>query len=111
MSSVLTALLSRQKNHTFRASLSKKPPESMTELLRRGEEYINQEEVMKATKTNRDNCDGGIRKRRREEVLANRSSNRRIADHRYRPMVEPVNLISQIQLTTPLSTIIREINT
>ncbi|KAL2454191.1 RNase H domain-containing protein [Abeliophyllum distichum] len=62
MSSVLTALLSRQKNHTFRASLCKKPPESMIELLRRGEQYINQKEVMKATKTNRDICDGELEK-------------------------------------------------
>ncbi|KAL2526515.1 Uncharacterized protein Adt_11569 [Abeliophyllum distichum] len=68
ISSVVTALLSGLRNHTFRASLSKRPPESMTELLRREEEYIDQEEVMKATKTDRDIYDGGIRKRRLEEV-------------------------------------------
>ncbi|KAL2512316.1 Uncharacterized protein Adt_17916 [Abeliophyllum distichum] len=44
MSSVITALLSGLRNHSFRASLSKKPVESMIELLRRGEEYIDQEE-------------------------------------------------------------------
>ncbi|KAL2457877.1 Uncharacterized protein Adt_46172 [Abeliophyllum distichum] len=65
----------------------------MTELLRRGEEYIDQEEVMKATKTDRDIYDGGIRKRQQEEVLTNRLSNRRIADHRYRAMVRLVNSI------------------
>ncbi|KAL2532365.1 Ribonuclease H [Abeliophyllum distichum] len=45
MPSVVTALLSGLRNHGFRASLSKKPPESMIELLRRGEEYIDQEEL------------------------------------------------------------------
>ncbi|KAL2457888.1 Uncharacterized protein Adt_46183 [Abeliophyllum distichum] len=93
MSSVVIVLLNGLRNHTFRASLSKKPPKSMTELLRRGEEYIDQEEVMKATKTDRDIYDGGIRKRRQEEVLTNRLSNRRITDHRYRAMVRPINSI------------------
>ncbi|KAL2518799.1 Uncharacterized protein Adt_15046 [Abeliophyllum distichum] len=48
MPSVVTALLGGLRNHGFRASLSKKPAESMTELLRRGEEYIDQEEVLKS---------------------------------------------------------------
>ncbi|KAL2479955.1 Uncharacterized protein Adt_32921 [Abeliophyllum distichum] len=47
---VVTALLIGLRNHTFRASLSKKLPESMIELLRRLEDYNDPEEVMKATK-------------------------------------------------------------
>ncbi|KAL2457883.1 Retrotransposon gag protein [Abeliophyllum distichum] len=85
-SSAVIVMLNRLRNHTFRASLSKKPSKSMTELFRRGEEYIDQEEVMKATKTDRDIYDGGIRKRRQEEVITNMLSNRRITDHRYRAM-------------------------
>ncbi|KAL2542701.1 Ribonuclease H [Abeliophyllum distichum] len=45
MSSVITVLLSRLRNHGFRASLLKKPVDLMTELLRQGEEYIDQEEI------------------------------------------------------------------
>ncbi|KAL2474571.1 Uncharacterized protein Adt_35307 [Abeliophyllum distichum] len=37
--------------------------------------------MMKATKTDRDIYDGGIRKRRREEVPTNRPKNQRIAYH------------------------------
>ncbi|KAL2469642.1 RNase H domain-containing protein [Abeliophyllum distichum] len=64
---VVTALLSGLRNHAFRASLSKKPPESMTELLRRGEEYIDQEEVLKSTRADRKSYESGSKKRRREE--------------------------------------------
>ncbi|KAL2505744.1 Uncharacterized protein Adt_21365 [Abeliophyllum distichum] len=63
MPSVVTALLSGLRNHSFRASLSKKPPESMTELLRRGEEYIDQEEVLKSTRADREPYESGSRKR------------------------------------------------
>ncbi|KAL2480353.1 Uncharacterized protein Adt_33319 [Abeliophyllum distichum] len=69
MSSVIAALLSGLRNHGFRASLSKKLAESMTELLWRGEEYIDQEEVLKATRCDREVYDGGSKKERREEPL------------------------------------------
>ncbi|KAL2474572.1 Uncharacterized protein Adt_35308 [Abeliophyllum distichum] len=83
MSSVITALLSGLRNHRFRASLSKKPAESMTELLWRGEEYIDQEEVMIATRCDREVYDGGNKKVRREEQLTNWQSTRNLTDHKY----------------------------
>ncbi|KAL2512355.1 Retrotrans gag domain-containing protein [Abeliophyllum distichum] len=110
MSSVITALLSGLKNHGFRASLSKKPAESMTELLRRGEEYIDQEEVLKATRCDRDVYDGGNKKMRREKPSTHKHNTRSMIEYRYRPRPEVVNAISQIQLNAPLSVILREIS-
>ncbi|KAL2474928.1 Uncharacterized protein Adt_35664 [Abeliophyllum distichum] len=66
MPSVITALLSRLRNHGFRATLSKKLPEFMTKLLRREGEYIDQEELLNVTRGDRDIYDGGSKKRRRE---------------------------------------------
>ncbi|KAL2532028.1 Uncharacterized protein Adt_05379 [Abeliophyllum distichum] len=106
MSSVITALLSGLRNHGFRASLSKKPAESMTELLWRGEEYIDQEEVLKATRCDREVYDGENKKTRREESSTNRQNARNSTDHKYRPRHEFVHAISQIQLNAPLSVIL-----
>ncbi|KAL2484876.1 Retrotrans gag domain-containing protein [Abeliophyllum distichum] len=110
MPSVVTALLSGLRNHSFRASLSKKPPESMTELLRRGEEYIDQEEVLKSTRVDREPYEGGSRKRQRAEHMSNKPNTRLMTEYKYRPVGETVNAISQVQLNAPLSTILREIS-
>ncbi|KAL2542830.1 Uncharacterized protein Adt_03808 [Abeliophyllum distichum] len=106
MSSVITALLSGLKNHGFRASHSKKPVESMIELLRRGEEYIDQEEVLKATRCDRELYDGGNKKTRHEEPSTHKHNTRSMTDYRYRPRPDLVNAISQIQLNAPLSVIL-----
>ncbi|KAL2512929.1 Uncharacterized protein Adt_18529 [Abeliophyllum distichum] len=94
MPSVVTALLSGLRNHSFRASLSKKPPESMTELLKRGEEYIDQEEVLKSTRADRESYESGSKKRWREEPTMNKPNTRLMTEYKYRPRVEVVNAIS-----------------
>ncbi|KAL2480747.1 Uncharacterized protein Adt_33713 [Abeliophyllum distichum] len=81
-------LLSGLRNHGFRASLSKKPPESMTELLRRGEEYIDQEEVLKATRGDRECNENGNKMRRHEEQMMNKPSSRLMTEYKYRPRTE-----------------------
>ncbi|KAL2542498.1 Uncharacterized protein Adt_03476 [Abeliophyllum distichum] len=102
MSSVITALLSGLRNHGFRASLSKKPAESMTELLWQAEEYIDQEEVLRVTRCDQEVYDGGNKKMRREELPTNRKNARNSTDHKYRPRHDFVHAISQIQLNAPL---------
>ncbi|KAL2491127.1 hypothetical protein Adt_26755 [Abeliophyllum distichum] len=84
MPSVITALLSGLRNHGFRVILSKKSPESMMELLRRGEEYVDQEEVLKATRGDRDIYDSGSKKRRDEPPMS-KSNTRGIVEYKYRP--------------------------
>ncbi|KAL2552735.1 uncharacterized protein Fot_06354 [Forsythia ovata] len=63
MSSVITALLNYLKNCTIKANLSKSPPKSMIKLLRMGEKYIDQEEVLKATYNANKEDEGSNRKR------------------------------------------------
>ncbi|KAL2532433.1 Retrotrans gag domain-containing protein [Abeliophyllum distichum] len=111
MSSVITALLSGLRNHGFRASLSKKPTESMTELLWRGEEYIDQEEVLRATRCDREVYDSGNKKTRRDEPSTIRQNIKNSTDYIYRPRHDLVHAISQIQLNAPLSDILQEIST
>ncbi|KAL2497677.1 Uncharacterized protein Adt_23227 [Abeliophyllum distichum] len=107
MSSVITALLNGLRNQNFKASLSKKPPESMTELLRRCEEYIDQEEVMNATQYSRNEQERSSRKRRYEDSTVIKPSNKLSFDHRYRPKVKEMNVISRTELTAPLLIILR----
>ncbi|KAL2464947.1 Uncharacterized protein Adt_40798 [Abeliophyllum distichum] len=111
MSSVITALLSGLRNHGFRASLSKKPVKSMTELLQRDEEYIDQEEVLKTARCDREVYDGGNKKTRCEEPSTHKHNTRSMTKYRYRPRPDLVNAISQIQLNAPLSVILQEIST
>ncbi|KAL2542050.1 Uncharacterized protein Adt_03028 [Abeliophyllum distichum] len=94
--SVIIALLSGLRNQIFRASLSKKLFESMTELFRRGDEYIDQEKVMKATRSDRDIYDRRNKKRRREEPSLSKQNTHGAAEYRYRPMAKAVNAITQI---------------
>ncbi|KAL2541267.1 Ribonuclease H [Abeliophyllum distichum] len=82
----------------------------MTELLRRGEEYIDQEEVLKSTRIDREPYEGGSRKRQRGEHMSNKPNTRLLTEYKYRPVGETVNAISQVQLNAPLSTILREIS-
>ncbi|KAL2517341.1 Uncharacterized protein Adt_13588 [Abeliophyllum distichum] len=96
--SVITVLLSGNRNHDFRASLSKKSLESMTELLRRGEEYIDQEEVLKATRGDRESYDSGNKKRQRDEPMMSKPNTRFMSAYKYRPRTEVINAISHIQL-------------
>ncbi|KAL2532439.1 Uncharacterized protein Adt_05790 [Abeliophyllum distichum] len=111
MSSVITALLSGLRNHGFRVSLSKKPTESMTELLWQGEEYIDQEEVLRATRCDREVYDSGNKKTRRDEPSTIRQNIKNSTDYIYRPRHDLVHAISQIQLNAPLSDMLREIST
>ncbi|KAL2505619.1 Uncharacterized protein Adt_21240 [Abeliophyllum distichum] len=97
MPSVVTALLSGLRNHGFRASLSKKPPESMTELLRRGEEYIDQEEVLKATCSDRESYENGNKKRQREEPMMSKLSTRFMIEYKYGPRTECRTLQNEVE--------------
>ncbi|KAL2465981.1 Retrotrans gag domain-containing protein [Abeliophyllum distichum] len=50
MSTVVTAMMSGTRNRHFKMSLSKNPPSTMHELLRRGEKYVDAEQAYLITK-------------------------------------------------------------
>ncbi|KAL2465859.1 Uncharacterized protein Adt_41710 [Abeliophyllum distichum] len=50
MSTVVTAMMSGTRSRHFKMSLSKNPPSTMHELLRRGEKYVDAEEAHLITK-------------------------------------------------------------
>ncbi|KAL2541753.1 Uncharacterized protein Adt_02731 [Abeliophyllum distichum] len=50
MSTVVTALMNGTCNHPFKMSLYKNPPNTMHELLRRGDKYVDAEEAFFITK-------------------------------------------------------------
>ncbi|KAL2503657.1 Retrotransposon gag protein [Abeliophyllum distichum] len=50
MSAVVTAMMSGTQSRLFKMSLSKNPPNTMHELLRRGEKYVDAEEAYLITK-------------------------------------------------------------
>ncbi|KAL2505546.1 Uncharacterized protein Adt_21167 [Abeliophyllum distichum] len=50
MSTVVTAMMSGTRNRHFKISLSKNSPNTMHELLRRGEKYVDAEEAYLITK-------------------------------------------------------------
>ncbi|KAL2504324.1 Retrotransposon gag protein [Abeliophyllum distichum] len=54
MSTVVTAMMSGTRNHHFKMSLSKNSPNTMHELLRRGEKYVDAEEAYLITKDMKD---------------------------------------------------------
>ncbi|KAL2479274.1 Uncharacterized protein Adt_32240 [Abeliophyllum distichum] len=54
MSTVVTAIMNMTRNQSFKMSLSKNPPDSMQELLRNGDKYVDTEEAEKVTKSLRE---------------------------------------------------------
>ncbi|KAL2453442.1 Uncharacterized protein Adt_49058 [Abeliophyllum distichum] len=54
MSAVVTAMMNGTHSHPFKMSLSKNPPDTMHELLRRGDKYVDAEEAFFITKGMKD---------------------------------------------------------
>ncbi|KAL2511978.1 Uncharacterized protein Adt_17578 [Abeliophyllum distichum] len=75
MSAVVTAMMSGTQSRLFKMSLSKNPPDTMHELLRRGKKYVDGEETYLITKSmkNRSEHDSNNRKiRGKPETQNNR---------------------------------------
>ncbi|KAL2487032.1 Uncharacterized protein Adt_31788 [Abeliophyllum distichum] len=64
MSTVVTAMMSGTRNRHFKMSLSKNPPNTMHELLRRGEKYVDAEEAYLITKGMKDRSEPESNKRK-----------------------------------------------
>ncbi|XP_022869682.1 uncharacterized protein LOC111389058 [Olea europaea var. sylvestris] len=64
MSVVVTALMNGTRNRAFKMSLSKNPPESMHDLLKKGDKYVDAEEAEKITKKLRDGREAEVHKRK-----------------------------------------------
>ncbi|KAL2492183.1 Retrotransposon gag protein [Abeliophyllum distichum] len=62
MSTVITAMMSGTRNRHFKMSLSKNLPNTMHELLRRGEMYVDAEEAYLITKGMKDEPESNKRK-------------------------------------------------
>ncbi|KAL2466663.1 Uncharacterized protein Adt_42514 [Abeliophyllum distichum] len=62
MSTVVTAMISETRNSHFKMSLSKNSPNTMHELLRRGEKYVDPEEAYLITKGMKDEPKSNKRK-------------------------------------------------
>ncbi|XP_022858608.1 uncharacterized protein LOC111379468 [Olea europaea var. sylvestris] len=64
MSAVVTALMNGTRNRAFKMSLSKNPPESMHDILKKGDKYVDTEEAEKVTKNLRDGRETEANKRK-----------------------------------------------
>ncbi|XP_022897449.1 uncharacterized protein LOC111411120 [Olea europaea var. sylvestris] len=64
MSAVVIALMNGTQNRAFKMSLSKNPPESMHDLLKKGDKYVDAEEAKKVTKNLRDGREREASKRK-----------------------------------------------
>ncbi|XP_022855997.1 uncharacterized protein LOC111377174 [Olea europaea var. sylvestris] len=64
MSAMVTALMNRTRNRAFKMSLSKNYLESMHDLLKKGDKYVDAEEVEKVTKNLRDGWETEAHKRK-----------------------------------------------
>ncbi|KAL2471928.1 Uncharacterized protein Adt_40064 [Abeliophyllum distichum] len=64
MSVVVTAMMNGTRSHPFKMSLSKNPPDTMHELLRRGDKYVDAEEAFFITKGMKDRKEPESNKRK-----------------------------------------------
>ncbi|KAL2486106.1 Ribonuclease H [Abeliophyllum distichum] len=64
MSAVVTAMMNGTRSHPFKMSLSKNPPDTMHELLRRGDKYVDAEEAFFITKGMKDRKEPESNKRK-----------------------------------------------
>ncbi|KAL2456108.1 Retrotransposon gag protein [Abeliophyllum distichum] len=69
MSTVVTAMMSGTRNHHFKMSLSKNPPNTIHELRRRGEKYVDTEEAYLITKGMKDRSKPESNKRKIRDDL------------------------------------------
>ncbi|KAL2471750.1 Uncharacterized protein Adt_39886 [Abeliophyllum distichum] len=61
---VVFAMMNRTRSHPFKMSLSKNPPDTMHELLRRGDKYVDAEEAFFITKGMKDRKEPESNKKR-----------------------------------------------
>ncbi|KAL2513392.1 Uncharacterized protein Adt_18992 [Abeliophyllum distichum] len=94
MSVVVTAMLSGTRNRHFKMSLSKNPPNTMHELLRRGEKYVDAEEAYLITKGMKDRNEPESNKRKILDELAPKNNRGKLtlAQARYIPQ-RPAHLL------------------
>ncbi|KAL2475230.1 Retrotransposon gag protein [Abeliophyllum distichum] len=80
MSAVLTAIMNGTRNRSFKMSLSKNLPESMQELLRKDDKYVDAEEAERVTKSLHDGKDSETNKRKSHDNQRERDDkeNRRL---------------------------------
>ncbi|KAL2510436.1 Ribonuclease H [Abeliophyllum distichum] len=64
MSAVVTAMMSETQSRSFKMSLSKNPPDTMYELLKRGKNYVDAEETYLITKSMKDRSEPESNKRK-----------------------------------------------
>ncbi|KAL2532929.1 Uncharacterized protein Adt_06280 [Abeliophyllum distichum] len=64
MSAVVTAIMNGTRNRAFKMSLSKNPPESMHDLLKKGDKYVDAEEADIVTKSLREEREPETHKRK-----------------------------------------------
>lgn len=76
MSAVVTALINGTRNRAFKMSLSKNPPESMHDLLKKGDKYFDAEEVKKVRKDLRNRWEVGSHKPKAGYKLRSANKNR-----------------------------------
>ncbi|KAL2480023.1 Ribonuclease H [Abeliophyllum distichum] len=67
MSAVVTAMMNGTRSHPFKMSLSKNPPDTMHELLRRGDKYVDAEEAFFITKGMKDRKEPESNKRKDQD--------------------------------------------
>ncbi|XP_022868112.1 uncharacterized protein LOC111387761 [Olea europaea var. sylvestris] len=76
MSTVVTALMNGTRNRAFKMSLSKNPPKSMHDLLKKGDKYVDAEEAEKFTKNLREGWEVESHKRKAGDELRPANKNR-----------------------------------
>ncbi|KAL2513378.1 Ribonuclease H [Abeliophyllum distichum] len=69
MSTVVTAMMSGTQSRPFKISLSKNPPDTMHELLKRGEKYVDAEDAYLITKSMKDQSEPESNKRKTQDEL------------------------------------------
>ncbi|KAL2505029.1 Uncharacterized protein Adt_20650 [Abeliophyllum distichum] len=69
MSTVVTAMINGTRSHPFKMSLSKNPPDTIHELLRRGDKYVDAEEAFFITKGMKDRKEPKSNKRKTRDEL------------------------------------------
>ncbi|KAL2531484.1 RNase H domain-containing protein [Abeliophyllum distichum] len=67
MSAIVTAMMNGTHSHPFKMSLSKNPPDTMHELLRRGDKYVDAEEAFFITKGMKDRKEPESKKRKAQD--------------------------------------------
>ncbi|XP_022846498.1 uncharacterized protein LOC111369281 [Olea europaea var. sylvestris] len=87
----MTALMNGNRNRAFKMSLSENPPESMHDLLKKGDKYVDAEEAEKVTKNLKEGWEVESHKRKARDELRPANQNRPMSEQmvkkasQYRP--------------------------